>query len=87
MGFVLVRLQQLHVGRDDLAAHVVEHLGRREEVVVHGGGDRRQEADRGGHEQVLGRCRLRVRVKAGPRVRVRVRARARGEGCGVRGAG
>ena len=52
---VLVRLQQLHVGRDDLAAHVVEHLGRREEVVVDGGGDRGEEADRSGHEQVLGR--------------------------------
>ena len=33
----------------------LEHLGRREEVVVDRGGDSGQEADSGGHEQVLGR--------------------------------
>ena len=49
-------------------------------MVVDRGGDRGQEADSGGHEQVLGRQRLRVRVKVGPRVRVRIRVRARGEG-------
>ena len=66
-------LQQLDVGRDDLATDVVKHLGRREEVVVYGGGDGRQEAHGGRHEQVL------VRVEPGRHqhvphlVRVRVR--------------
>ena len=59
----LVRLEQLHIGRDDVTADVLQHLRLRKELVVHGGGDGRQKANGRGDEQVVVRSDARAHLE------------------------